>query len=325
VNSLAKTGLLLALLLPLFWLIRTSSTEPQGIFVSERTKDKSGNSNKGDRPLKTPSQHADIPPSSSYDRIGSSFKRPCTQRLQFIVSSEQSIKQAADFQQQFLQDSRLTMLPICIAQPLWIEPGQLHCEGNWLGKGRLGCDLQGLGTRLKTLNFTHVVIFANQGKANVHNGIMYLDRQDTYDVFVHELAHFAGFIDEYPLSKALATAVCEGRAAPNLVFQQARQSQADVSLWSSISDEFGVTVTRARTCDNHAAQAFKPSADITFMEFYDLAYIPPVYIAAWLKRLANPQALTPAYINFAQLYEGRNKLIQGKFWRQRYVDYMRGE
>ena len=322
-KNVAKLGLLLALLLSFFLLYRASDSEPQAIVESKVAKH--NNSNKTELSVKIPTQPADIPPLSINDAQSASLQGPCTQRLQFIVGSEQSIKQAAAFEQQFLQDSRLTMLPICIAQPLWVEPAQLHCEGNWLGTRRLGCDLQVLGIKLETLNFTHLVIFANEGKANVHNGIMYLDRQDTYDVFVHELAHFAGFVDEYPLSKALATAVCEGRPAPNLVFQQARQGKADLSLWPSIGDEYGVSVARARTCDNHASQAFKPSADITFMEFHDLAYIPPVYIAAWLKRLANPQAQTPAYINFAQLYEGQNKLIQGKFWRQRYVDYMRGD
>lgn len=310
---------MLVLLSALFWLFRTNDSQEQAIVISERVN------NSSELPLKTPTPNFDNVPQSISGTSQPSFPRSCSQRLQFIVSSDESIKQAADFQQQFIQDSRLNMLPICIGQPLWVEPAQLHCEGDWLGKGRLGCDLQALGSKLKILNFTHLVIFANQGKANVHNGIMYLDRQDTYDVFVHELAHFAGFVDEYPLSKALATAICEGSAAPNLVFQQARQSNADLSLWSSIGDEYGVSVATARTCDNHTSQAYKPSADITFMEFYDQAYIPPVYIAAWLKRLANPQALTPAYVNFAQLYEGQNKLIQGKFWRQRYVDYMQGE
>ncbi len=325
-NNFAKIGISLALLLSLLWLFRISDTEHQTLVVSPGVLDNSvNNSNTAALSLESHTLRADIPPPSINDPQQVSFQRPCAQRIQFIVSSEQSIKQAADFQQQFLQDSRLNMLPICIIQPLWVEPGQLHCGGDWLGRGRLGCDLQELGYQLETLSFTHLVIFADQGKANVHNGIMYLDSQDSYDVFVHELAHFAGFVDEYPLSKSLANEVCEGRAAPNLVFKQARQSEADLTLWSSIDDEHGVSVVRARTCDNHSSQAFKPSADITFMEFHDQAYIPSVYIAAWLKRLANPQTQTPAYINFAQLYEGQNKLIQGRFWRQRYVDYMQGE
>ena len=45
-------------------------------------------------------------------------------------------------------------------------------------------------------------MYAKKGKANVHNGIMFIDRQDSYDVFINELAHFAGFIDEYHWVKA---------------------------------------------------------------------------------------------------------------------------
>ena len=249
----------------------------------------------------------------------------CVQQLQFVVSSESAIQQAASFQQQFIDDKRLALLPICINRPMWVEAQQLDCDANWQSSGRLGCNLQPLGPQLRALNFTHLVIFAEEGKANVHNGVMFLDRQDTYDVFVHELAHFAGFVDEYPLSKTLARDICEGDNAPNLTFQQAKQETANLSRWSSMSDEQGISIDIARTCDRHSAQAFKPTSDITFMEFHDHAYIPSIYIAAWLKVLAKPQALTPAYINFAQLYEEQNKLIQGKYWRQRYVDYTEGE
>jgi hypothetical protein len=245
----------------------------------------------------------------------------CAQQLQFVVSSDESIIQAADFKKQFSQDSRLNILPICINQALWVDPTELACVHNWQDEGRLGCDLQGLGPMLKELDFTHLVIFAEQGKANVHNGIMFLDRGDTYDVFVHELAHFSGFVDEYPLNETLAQGICAGDRAPNIIFEQAKQSPADMSLWLGLQENNKISVSEARTCDNHSAQAYKPTADITFMEFYDLTYIPEVYIAAWLKTLASPQQLTPAYINFAQLYEGQNNLIQSKYWRQRYVDY----
>jgi hypothetical protein len=326
VNSLGKIALALALalafLLCIFWLFSSQNTEPHTLVISPSVI---GNTGDNDDNIDSQVPDKDLVSWSSDQARQALLPRPCSQRLQFIVSSERSIQQAAEFEQRFLQDSRLKILPICIEKPLWVEPSQLNCEGDWLGSGRLGCDLQALGPTLKTQTFSHLVIFAAQGKANVHNGIMYLDSQDTYDVFVHELAHFSGFVDEYPLSKDLASRVCDGRAAPNLVFQQAGQGKADLSLWSSLGDEYGVAVTPARTCDNHSSQAYKPSADITFMEFHDQAYIPPVYMAAWLKRLANPLTQTPAYINFAQLYEGQNKLSQGKYWRQRYVDYRQGE
>jgi hypothetical protein len=302
----------------------TVLTPPQNKATSlpEVTK-KAANAKKDDVLITSPYlQHLNLNTPGQSDNSFSQALHNCAQQLQFVVSSDESIIQAAAFKEQFSQDSRLDMLPICINQPLWIDPAKLTCGHNWQGEGRLGCDLQSLGPMLKELDFTHLVIFAEHGKANVHNGIMFLDHADTYDVFVHELAHFAGFVDEYPLNKTLAQGICAGDSAPNIIFEQAKQNPADMSLWLEMQGSNSISVSEARTCDNHSAQAYKPTSDITFMEFHDLNYIPAVYIAAWLKTLATPQKLTPAYINFAQLYEGQNNLIQSKYWRQRYVDYI---
>lgn len=39
-----------------------------------------------------------------------------------------------------------------------------------------------------------------KGGANTHYGIIYFDRQDTFQVITHELSHLLGFVDEYQLS-----------------------------------------------------------------------------------------------------------------------------
>lgn len=267
-------------------------------------------------------QHLNLTTPGQNTHSFSQALHPCAQQLQFVVSSDESIIQAAEFKQRFSQDSRLDLLPICINQVLWVDPVDLVCAHNWQNEGRLGCDIQRLGPKLKELDFTHLVIFAEQGKANVHNGIMFLDHGDTYDVFIHELAHFAGFVDEYPLNTTLAQRICAGESAPNVIFEHESQTATDMSLWLDLQGSNKISVTEARTCDNHTTQAYKLTSDMTFMEYHDLSYIPEVYIAAWLKTLARPQALTPAYINFAQLYEGQNNLLQSKYWRQRYVDYL---
>lgn len=44
-----------------------------------------------------------------------------------------------------------------------------------------------------------IAVMVPKGGAKVHNGILYLDSEDTVDVFTHELAHLFGFIDEYSL------------------------------------------------------------------------------------------------------------------------------
>lgn len=240
----------------------------------------------------------------------------CKQQLVFIAADLSALSQANLMMQQFKQDKRLRTLPICIAPQIVFVPELLQCEDHDAAT-RITCDIAPLGATLKNVQFTQLVVFTQSGKANVHNGIMYLDQQDTYDVFVHELAHFAGFVDEYPLSAGLAERICAGVDAPNIVFQQAGQTQPNVDYWRRLKLLSKVAQTPVRTCDNTSAQAFKASPEMTFMEYHDFRNIPPVYLQAWQYVLNQPSQLTPAYINFAQLYEAQ-KSQKAAYWRSRY-------
>ena len=246
----------------------------------------------------------------------------CSQKLLFVTPDIGSLVQAEYFRSRFKQDPRLSSLSICIYDVTWFDPIDISCEENWQQSGRLGCQLLSLAEKLKSLPFTHLVMFANKGKANVHNGIMFLDRQDTYDVFIHELAHFSGFIDEYPLTQKLAKRVCAGVDAPNIVFKQAENTNADRQYWRSIGLQNSTDIFAARTCDNHSTQAFKASKQLTFMEYHDTAYIPAHYLTAWQRQLQKIPNQPSAHINFAQLYEQSNNLLESQFWRAKYQQYI---
>ncbi|WP_297820367.1 hypothetical protein [uncultured Paraglaciecola sp.] len=252
----------------------------------------------------------------------STLPSDCKQKLLFVTADLESLVQAESFRSRFAQDPRLKSLPICIYDMTWFDPVDIACEENWHQSGRLGCQLLSLAEKLKRLPFTHLVMFANKGKANVHNGVMFLDRQDTYDVFIHELAHFSGFIDEYPLSQALAKRVCAGVDAPNIVFQQAKKLKADRQYWQSIGLKNNTGIFTARTCDNHSTQAFKASKQLTFMEYHDTGFIPYSYLMAWQRQLQITPNQPSAHINFAQLYEQSDNLSESQFWRARYQQYL---
>lgn len=246
----------------------------------------------------------------------------CRQKLLFVTPEIESLAQAEYFRTRFGQDPRLRSLSICIYDVTWFDPEDIACKENWQQSGRLGCQLLSLAEKLKNIPFTHLVVFAGQGKANVHNGIMFLDRKDTYDVFIHELAHFSGFVDEYPLSQGLAKRVCAGVDAPNLVFKQVEQLDADRQYWQSIGLQNKHPLFAARTCDNHTTQAFKASKQLTFMEYHDTAFIPADYLVAWQKQLQTTPNQPSAHINFAQLYEQSNDLPESQFWRAKYQQYL---
>lgn len=247
----------------------------------------------------------------------SPLAKGCKQQILFVTSGIDSLPQAEGFRKRFLQDGRLKTLPICIHNHIWFTPQNMECHENWQHAGRLGCRLDDLAAQLKGLPFSHLVIFAEKGKANVHNGIMFLDRQDTYDVFIHELAHFSGFIDEYPLSANLAKRVCAGITSPNLIIKAVTSESTQRAETQNTPD-----LTLARTCNNHPNQAFKASSKLTFMEYHDTAYIPQSYLAAWKKQLLAPRSLPSAHINFAQLFEQSDNLQESQYWRQRYQRYL---
>lgn len=215
----------------------------------------------------------------------------CQQTLRFLVDSLDGAVKAKELVRQFRQDKRLASLPICVEAISWLPEDRLDCQANWRTSKRISCDLVAIADDFASSEATHGVIIAQQGKANVHNGLMYLDLADSYQVFVHELAHFAGFVDEYPLSEFMAERFCTQQVHPNLVIQaESNTDQAKPGY-------------PARTCNNHSSQAYKPVAQMTFMEFYDEGVVPDVYLSLWHQQLQKG-ASVPAFVNFSQHYSG---------------------
>jgi len=240
------------------------------------------------------------------------FGPNCAQTIQFTATSLVSFIQAKTFYDEFEKDKRLADLPICVLPPVWLELDSLECNSNFENQARLACDLYPLSQKQTPLSFTHMVIFAEQGKANVNNGVMYLDQSDTYSVFVHELAHFSGFVDEYALPKELANYHCGKNIAPNLLLKASADPLEDAGTesaryepskraesWKRALDAHNELQTlesnnpvlhhiaRSRTCKNTEFESFKPTQQMTFMEYHDVPNIPKVYRSLWRQALLN--------------------------------------
>ena len=278
--------------------------------------------------------------------------RQCAMKLQFVANSLESIKQAVAFKAQFLKDKRLQSLPICINEPVWFDKNTLSCEHFAINDYRLSCDVGALAKAFLPGDFTHTVIFAEQGKANVNNGIMYLDLADKYSVFVHELAHFAGFVDEYPVSEGLSERICEpGQSHPNILVrslpkqrdaaqltekeieegffsdvdtleERRDEPELDISYWQQFSNS--LAMLKARTCNNHPNQAYKFVGKMTFMEFHDQEYIPEMYINIWRARLNSPHLLVPASLNIAHALEDKGDFKKAEKWRTHFIQFRQG-
>lgn len=227
-------------------------------------------------------------------------EKTCAQQLQFVAGNIHSLVQARAFKQAFENDPRFEGLSICINPVAWVAPSKLGCDLPKVSQ-RVNCDLSAFSEVLSTPNFSHLVVFSPLGKAYVQRGVMYLDQSDEYSVFVHELAHFANFVDEYALSPVFAHKHCRISDAPNLMLQShiGALDKRKLARWERAlqqanskqenSNALSLSLAASRTCENAELTSIKPSADITFLEHHDIEYIPPLYLTLWQQEL-NKQA-----------------------------------
>ncbi|MDO6566065.1 sel1 repeat family protein [Alteromonas sp. 1_MG-2023] len=257
-------------------------------------------------------------------------KPVCYQRIQLVATSLATIARADRLYKDYLNDERLSELPLCIAPPIWLENNVLDCHANFNGQGNLACNVKPLAPLVETRNITHAIVVSEQGKANVQNGVMYLDISDSYTVMVHELAHFAGFIDEYALSRNAARRYCSNEgistfAPPNLTMDGAiaYHPQNTVNRWETkAKNEFlPLRVGFAKTCGEINVTSYKPSRVITFMEHHDSGVIPDLYLSLWQDQLANPNAQRPISMNLFQAFHQNGETNQAGQWLAAYENH----
>tara|TARA_R110000764_G_scaffold17502_5_gene48100 strand:+ start:17285 stop:18742 length:1458 start_codon:yes stop_codon:yes gene_type:complete len=211
---------------------------------------------------------------------------------------------------------------ICLQAPKYIPTQAVNCQHSVVEK--ISCNASVWLTR-KDITTRYIGLIVEQGKANVDNGIMYIDQNDTFDVLVHELSHFIGFVDEYPLPKQHQKCQqVQGEAfSHNLVvlsesYQGNKKSLRESILsqipWRSLikdttpilskseqgwqlatpkahQDDIGLFI--ADTCLNGSnVQAFKPISGRTKLEYFELA-LPEIYVNLFL--LAPRHYLMPSY------------------------------
>lgn len=230
------------------------------------------------------------------------FTPQCAQQLQFVATSLDSAVQASRFKQTFSKDARFSKLPICINSIIWLKPNELNCQ---LVEHRQRCDFNAVVSKTFAPNYTHLVLFLPSGTAYVQHGLMHLDQADTYSVFVHELAHFVGFLDEYAILPQLAKQYCYHTNAPNLLLGEEIYQSPTFANWQNyasmlphnegleeqrvpspeLTAQSGLALSESRTCAKLGIKAYKPSNSITFLEHHDTEHIPPIYLLMWKDRL----------------------------------------
>lgn len=202
---------------------------------------------------------------------------------------------------------------ICFSSPRYISISRLKCRHD--NDETIRCDESIWRSYENSVTTRYIGVMVPSGGANVHNGIMYIDSHDSIDVFVHELSHLLGFIDEYPLPKnhakcfqvqstpfshnvVVLTRISNAKVKPkreNILAKLPWRNQIKFTTplvtytdsgWvlgtpKAYKTEIGLFPTN--TCSgtrignkNNSIQAFKPISELTKLEHYELEF-PPQY------------------------------------------------
>lgn len=231
----------------------------------------------------------------------------------------------------------------CFNTPRYIPQQQLDCSFD-IDKAIRCNDV--VWSRFKPeISARFIGLMLGKGGANVDNGIMYLDAFDDEKVFIHELSHLLGFVDEYALSKnhKVCQNVQESMFSHNIsilkpYYEGSREEvlgilAKQVSWFKRIDNkipllervgnkwkvgtptsysfkrdrenETSIGLFKAETCQNNKVVAFKPTKDKTNLRYYEESFI-EAYLA-FLK--AKPKSfLMPSYhYNIAKSLFGNNQ------------------
>jgi len=221
----------------------------------------------------------------------------CAITIQTVVQSKLLLTKVEQFETVFA-NSKLNDLSICFLPPQTLPDLQVICQPDKYN--RIECNLNLLSqSLLKKVNvnpitYNHVLVVVEQGDANTRGGLMYLDKHDSDQVFIHELAHWLGYVDEYQIKaqqqKQLCNVIKPKWISPNLFV-------ASKTLNKRQAQELaGQSLYLANTCIGSGFQAYKKYDEPSFMEFLNLPL--SEQYAQDIKHNMNDLNILPVAMNF---------------------------
>lgn len=193
-----------------------------------------------------------------------------------------------------LNDHELAMMDFCFTLG---SAENLDCETT---NGRADCEFTG---DYEAENYQWFI--TRSGIANARSEQLFMPVDASFSILIHEMGHWFGLADEYPMSPDLADLFCSGRYrfdAQNIVVTEDEFMSAedlarleDELPWADYlqqpiakadghyyrlgsEDSSKVGLFPAATCDNTHYQAWKPLQERTFMQQHELNHIPELYI-----------------------------------------------
>lgn len=251
----------------------------------------------------------------------SSIQNQCKLNLQFVTDFPDAIVQSNQFIQQFKNHPQLSKLPVCFYQPQLIDSSLLKCqEGE---DDLINCDATLFPSLTLPDDVGVLAVITRGGTANLNNGIMYLEKHDTFKVFVHEFAHILGFRDEYKWAKRKQNEECTTSypkvLGANLIWYPANVSKKlNMGLidlpWARFKQDNHYYPTSVCNDANVAGQVLRIVEPVNFMRFFEKD-IPPLYFDILEDRLLNKMHLSVPYlVNIAQGFKAKGNKERYREW-----------
>lgn len=232
----------------------------------------------------------------------------CRLTLQPVLSTLASGRNWLRLMQQWQQDPQLSLLSVCFNPPQFIDSRQLACTEQ--AGVRIHCQAPALLPVVLQGRATQLVVLAGRGHASYNNGWLQLPVSADLALLRHELSHLFGFLDEYPLSRAVAMDECvPGRITPNLVFAKTDVA-AYLKHWQL--DATDIELTPVTTCQQLAQPAYRVVAADSHLKHYELA-MPELYLQLMQQQLQQAELLMPVQYYFAYLARQQQNWLQ---WQQ---------
>lgn len=229
----------------------------------------------------------------------------CRVKVQSYAATSELIEQVSNFKSA-LTRSAMADLPICFNETVLLPELQSICRKDQ--QQRIECDLKKLAS-LPQVNepeqsFSHILVMVETGEANTRGGLMFMDKQDSTDVFIHELAHWFGLVDEYRIGRVQQAQLCHveehGFLGLNLFVTTKKYTRSQAEALA------GRPLFPAATCEGSQYNAYKFTKVTSFMQYLEKP-VSDFYLSL-IKQNINWSNVVPAAMNFAHIYQGNYDL-----------------
>lgn len=279
---------------------------------------------------------------------GNQYKgKQCPASIQLFATTHEDLEHAESLVKEIA--SHPLSPYICFAPVRYIPRQELSCR--FKPEHAIKCNEESWQKLAQEIDTRYLGLVLPRGGANVHLGMLYLDRQDSAEVFAHELSHLLGFIDEYPLPKRHAKcdawqsepfahniAIIDGSPEKDknslrqellkqIPWRQQIKSSTPIlnktaSGWqlgtpAEYSGEIGLFASD--TCKGRKVQAYKPLAQPTQLTYFELEF-PALYVDTL--KTAPEQYLMPSFhYNIAFSLFKAGQIEQAKYWLSQAAAY----